>query len=245
MTASQPEHESDEALLSSPGDLPASPLHGFQGNRGVVAPRATEPASLTIAISREAGSRGSTIATRVGQKLGWQVYNQELLEYLAQEGALRQDLTNDLTPAASRWAEDRLEKLLREENLSQHPSLIDLARLVLALGAGGNVVLIGRGAGNILPRESTLHVRIIAPLADRVAYMSQWLRLTEEEAAEQVRQRDERRAEFLTTHFRRQPGDCYQYDLLLNSGFLGEDLCAELIAQAGQAKLAHLQRRSA
>ena len=114
---------------------------------------------------------------------------------------------------------------------------------MLTLGAEGNVVLIGRGAGCILPPETTLHVRIIAPEADRVAYMSQWLRLTSEAAAEQVRLRDSRRAEFITTHFHRQPGDIYQYDLLLNTSLLGEDLCAELIAQAARVKTAALGLR--
>jgi len=78
----------------------------------------------------------------------------------------------------------------------------------------------------------------VAPLQDRVAYMGQWLRLTEEEAAEKVRRRDERRAEFIATHFHRQPGDVHQYDLVLNSSLLGEEVCAELIAQAARARTA-------
>jgi cytidylate kinase len=81
-----------------------------------------------------------------------------------------------------------------------------------------------------------LNVRIVAPLSDRIAYMSQWLRLTEKEAAEEVRRRDARRAEFIPTHFHRQPGDIYQYDLVLNSSLLGEDLAAELIAKAANVK---------
>ena len=96
-------------------------------------------------------------------------------------------------------------------------------------------MLVGRGAGCILPRESTLHIRVIASLEERIAYMAQWLRLTAEEAAERVRLRDERRAEFVMNHFHRQPGDLYQYDLLLNSGLLGEDGCADLIARATAA----------
>src|SRR5262249_8360261 len=128
--------------------------------------------------------------------------------------------------------------LLRAQNVSRHPSLQALARLVLALGAAGEVVLVGRGAGYLLPRESTLHVRVIAPLEDRVAYMSQWMRLPVDEAAEQVRLRGSRRADFLSTPFHRQPADAYQYDLLLNSSLLGEELCAELIARAARGKLA-------
>ena len=49
---------------------------------------------------------------------------------------------------------------------------------------------------------------------------------------------DARRADFVAMHFHRQPSDVYQYDLLLNSSFLGEELCADLIARAAQAKLA-------
>jgi cytidylate kinase len=219
------------------GELRESPHHGFQGDRKAPAvPPA--PVALTVTVSREAGSRGGSIARRAGRKLGWQVYNQELVEYVAQEGTLRQDLVENLPPAAARWADDRLEVLLREQNLSQHPSIVQLARMVLSLGAQGEVILIGRGAGCILPSESTLNVRIVAPLADRIAYMSQWLRLTLEESAEQVRLHDARRAEFISTHFHRQPSDVYQYDLLLNSSRLGEELCAELIVQAAAAKRA-------
>jgi cytidylate kinase len=215
-----------------------SPLHGFQGDRGPRPAAPNVPASVTIAVSREAGARGGTIGRRVAKKLGWQVYNQELLEYSAQEGAFRHIMAH-LPPAAARWAEERLHVLQREQNLSQHPSIADLARVVLALGAQGEVVLIGRGAGSILPAASTLHVRIVAPLEDRVAYMKQWLRLADEEAAEQVRVRDSRRAEFIETHFHRQPADVYQYDLVLNSTLLGEEACAELIVRAAKLKLAN------
>ncbi len=225
-------------MTDTPLQAPESPRHGFQGDRAPPPPRPGIPASLTVAVSREAGSRGGTIARRAARQLGWQVYNQELLEYVAQEGAFRQGLAESLSPEAARWAEERLDVLTREQNLSQHPAVVDLARIVLALGAQGEVVLVGRGAGSILPPESTLHVRILAPRADRIAYMSQWLRLTTEEAAKQVDARDERRAEFVNTHFHRQPGDPFQYDLLLNSSLLGEEVCAELIAQAARAKLA-------
>jgi hypothetical protein len=213
-----------------------SPRHGFQGDRGAPPAAPTTPAGLTVAISREAGARGGSIGRRVARKLGWAVYDQELLEYMAQEAAVRHNVIEPLSGPAAAWAEGRLEQLLREQNLSQHPLILNLARVILALAAHGNVVLIGRGAGCILPRQSTLHVRLISPLADRIAYMSQWLRLSHEEAAERVRLRDERRAAFLSTHFHRQPGDVQQYDAILNSGTLGEDVCAELISRAARAR---------
>ncbi|MFN4258644.1 MAG: AAA family ATPase [Gemmataceae bacterium] len=234
MTSPDPEHD----LLTSEAETGGAPQHGDRGDTLLPPPRDGEPGGLTIALSREAGSHGGSIALRVGRKLGWPVYNQELLEYLSQEVSLRDNLMHGLSPTAARWAEQRLDQLLREQNLSQNPAVMNLARVVLALGAQGDVIMVGRGAGCILPPAVMLHVRTIAPLADRVAYMSQWLRLTVEEAAEQVRLRDQKRAEFVATHFHRQPHDPYQYDLLLNSSLLGEELCADLIIQAVRAKSA-------
>lgn len=232
----QPSFNSSEELepLEEAG---ASPHHGYQGDRQPRDLGPSLPASLTIAISREAGSRGGSIAQRVGTKLGWQVYRQDTLEYIAQEGNLRQDLLENQTPATRAWVEGNLDRLLKQQNLSRHPSVLDMARIILTLGAAGEVILLGRGAGCILPAPSTLHVRIMAPLPDRIAYMAQWLRLTLEDAGIQVNDRDSRRAQFIETHFHRKPADLYQYDLLLNSSLLGEETCAHLIVLAAKAKL--------
>jgi cytidylate kinase len=207
------------------------PLHGYRGEPRSAADR--WPSGLTVALSREAGARGGSIARRVGRKLGWQVVDQDLLEFLTQDETAFQEL-----PAAAReWADERLDRLLRSRTLGNDPSVVHLARAILRLGAQGEVVLVGRAAGYILPPATTLHVRIVAPEADRIAYMGQWLRLSVEEAAQEVRRRDERRAEFLTQHLGCQPGDPYPYDLVVNSSRLGEEQSAELIAQAARGKL--------
>ncbi|MBI2808433.1 MAG: cytidylate kinase-like family protein [Planctomycetes bacterium] len=213
-----------------------TPLHGFRGAITEALP-AGAPLGLSVAISREAGARGASIAKRAGEKLGWDVYTQDMLEFSAQNGALLDDLRDRLTPDGRAWIDERLDELLEAQNLSQHPNVLEVAKLVLALGAQGNVILLGRGAGFILPSRTTLHVRLVAPLADRVAYMSQWLRLTEEEAADQVRTRDHRRNDFVATHFHRKPNDIHLYDMLLNTSLLGEEKSADLIVAAAKAKM--------
>jgi cytidylate kinase len=190
---------------------------------------------MTIAISREAGARGGTIGRRVGRALGWQVYDQELLEFVMQDGTVQQGFADGLSPEAAEWVERRLAEL-SAEGLHAPATIAIMARLSLALGAQGKVVLIGRGAGYLLPRKTTLHVRLIAPQEDRIAYMAQWLRLTVEEARQRVRVRDAKRAEFLTTYLRRQPGEVHSYDLILNTSSFGEELSTELIVQAARAK---------
>ena len=214
-----------------------SPHHGYRGDRGVAGPL-TVPAGLSIAVSRESGARGGTIGRRVGRKLGWQVYDQEMLEYLVQNSSVQQGLVENLSEAGQRWVEEQLNRLGAAGDLDPNAGIVSLARLSLSLGAQGRVVLIGRGAGFLLPRETTLHVRLIAPLEERIAYMSQCLRLTLEEAGQRVRVRDARRADYLATFLRRQPGDLYGYDMVLNTSNLGEELSAELIVQGARAKAA-------
>ncbi len=106
--------------------------------------------------------------------------------------------------------------------------------------------MIGRGAGFILPRENR---RCTCARSRRcksgIAYMSQWLRLPVQEAAEKVRTRDARRAEFISTHFHRQPGDIHQYDMLLNASLLGEETSATLIATAARARSVPFQPEEA
>jgi cytidylate kinase len=224
-------------------DLRESPHHGFQGDRGAPPAVRRTPVGLTVAISRESGARGGTIGRRAARKLGWQVFDQELLEYMAQEAAVNPAVLESTQGPSAEWVEARLQHLLRSGEMSDHPSMVELARIVLALASQGEVVLIGRGAGHILPRETTLHVRVIAPLEDRIAYMAQWQRLTDEEAAARVEQSDARRAEFMSTHFRRQPQDIHLYDLLLNSSLLGEDVCADLVVHAATARAGQLAPR--
>ncbi len=225
--------------LLEPGMLPGEempPRHGFQGNRGVAPSLRSLPLGLAITVSRESGARGGTIARRVADKLGWQVYDQDLLEYMAQDSVVRQGVMDGLPPAGTAWVDARLSELRREGFEGSEPAVANLARVMLALAAQGEVVLIGRGAGTILPRGSTLNVRVVAPLSERIAYMGQWLRMSLDEAAAKVRSRDERRAEFMQSQFGRSPGELHQYDMVLNSSLLGEEGCADLIAQAADIR---------
>lgn len=226
-----------EAELSSLEPL-ETPRHGYRGETEV-RPIGPVPQGLTLAISREVGARGGTIGRRVGQRLGWQVFDQEQIEHILQDGMFQQSMTDGLPATSLAWIEQQMEALKKQAGAEMTPELSNLGLLSFVLGVTGRVVLIGRGAGFLLPRATTLHVRLVAPVEERIAYMSQWLRLTVEEARQRVRQKDSRRAEFLAAHLNRQTGDACDYDLVLNTSCLGEEGCTALIVQALQIKEAH------
>lgn len=211
------------------------PLHGNQGDREPIG-KTEAPLRLTVAISREAGARGGSIAQMVGKRLGWQVYTQDLLEFLGGNDAARSTVLSEAPKEATEWAQGQLERVRKEKIVNHGVDLGELPRLIFTLAARGGVVLVGRGAGFLLPRQSTLHIRVAAPIEDRIAYMAQWLRLTRHDAAQQVHERDEKRAEYLVKSFNRRASNMYDYDMVLNSFLLGDEICADLIVAAVHGK---------
>lgn len=220
--------------VSVPFEMTGAPVHGFRGD----APAAplTHPRGLTVAISRQAGSRGATIAQKVAGILAWQVFDHDTLDYLVQDDTARAQLLADVPDDARAWADAQLEHLVRDHNLNADPDALRLIRLVLTVAARGNAVIVGRAAGFILPPETTIHVRIIAPTEARIAYLAQELRLTRPEAAAEVRARDERRARFLDSTLGLDPADPTAYDAVVNSARLGVEGAAQFIGWAVRTK---------
>ena len=134
------------------------------------------------------------------------------------------------------WADAQLARLQRARALNAEGESLRLVRLVLAVAARGNAVIVGRAAGFLLPPETTLHIRIIAPLDARVAYMAQELRLTRPEAVDEVRARDERRAIFLDRALALDPSDLTAYDAVVNSDRLGVEGAAQFVGWAARIK---------
>jgi cytidylate kinase len=222
-------------MPSSATDFPRPPVHGFRGDTPTPPPL-SHPRGLSVAISRESGARGGTIAKKVGELVGWQVFNQESLDYLIQDDTARQQLLAEVPSSAKAWAEAHFARLQLNQKLAADPDTLAMVRLVLAVAARGDAVIVGRGAGFLLPVESTVHVRIIAPFERRVAYFAQALRLSREEAAAEVKARDDRRAEYLMRTLNRNPADPTGYDAVVNADRLQVEGTAQFIAWAIRTK---------
>jgi cytidylate kinase len=215
-------------------DFPLPPLHGYRGDPEP--PALTHPLGLTVAISRQAGARGETIARKVGELLGWQVFDQETIDCLIQNESARDQLLTDLPDAVLAWANSHMSKHERELNLTADPDTTAMVRLLLVIAARGDAVIVGRGAGFLLPLETTLHVRVIAPLESRIAYFAQMLRLSQDEAAAELRAHDDRRSTFLIRTLGRNPADSTSYDVVVNAGRLGIEAAAQFIGWAVRTK---------
>jgi cytidylate kinase len=222
-------------MSSSATNTPAPPVHGYRGEAPTPAPL-TRPRGLAVAISREAGARGWTVAKKVSALLGWQVFDTETLDYLGQDDTARSQFFAEIPEAARAWAAAHLARLRTKQKLTTDPDTLEMIELVLAVAARGDAVIVGRGAGFLLPPETTVHVRVVAPFEARVAYFAQAFRMTREEAAAEVRSRDDRRAKFLAATLGRDVADPTGYDAVVNSERLGTEATAQFIQWAVRTK---------
>jgi cytidylate kinase len=107
-----------------------------------------------------------------------------------------------------------------------------LVETLLALAARGDCVIVGRGACQVLPAATTLRVRLVGPLPERIASAQQRLQLNRADAARWVEETDRARAQFVRDHFHKDPNDARYYDLVLNSSRFSVAECTELIIDA-------------
>jgi hypothetical protein len=207
--------------------------HGYRGPQRPTS-RAFRP-PISVAVNRQTGSRGRAVAQRAAELLGFAFFGPEALDFAAQDPA-GSNSGYEFDPRAVEWVNRRMADLDRESPLSSHPEMAGLVRLMVELGAIGGNVLMGKGCVLALPAESTVRVRLIAPEADRIAYVAQWERYTPIAAQAHIREREESRRNFHVEKFGVDPDPAWHYDMVLNTSELGVEACAQLIVAAVRLK---------
>ncbi len=188
-----------------------------------------------ICISREAGAGAGQLAKLIGQKLGWKVYDEELVEAIAHRMASPIEEVRALDELAPSVVQDWLLPLREEYYAPQEAYLDHLAKMIEAIGRAGESILVGRGAGFLLPRETTLSIRVIAPLKVRAQRMAERMGVSPRTARRAARELDRRRAHFDRTMHRANPNDAHNFDLVLNTDSLGLEIAAEIVTSAVRA----------
>lgn len=188
-----------------------------------------------ICVSREAGAGGGAIARMVGKRLGWKVYDDELIEAIAHRMGVPLDEVRTLDELAPSVVQDWLLPLREEYYAPQEAYLDHLAKLVEAIGRAGESILVGRGANYMLPREVTLTVRIIAPLKVRAIRLAERMGVSVRTARRAARDMDRRRLQFDRTMHRANSSDPHNYDLVLDSSSLSLEIAADVLVRAVEA----------
>lgn len=205
-----------------------------------------------VTISREYGSGGGEIAARLAERLGWRLVDHEVIAQVAQALGV-----SEAEAAAHDEHVDSLAlRVLSGLSILQAPIPVgmlppldidsvsyDQARRAAVLGAtaAGPVVIVGRGAQVLLAgRADVLHLRVIAPLEARIAYVMRREGLDHPAAAARISRKDHDRVRFLQTQHQHHPADAHLYDLVVNTGAIPLDRVVDLVVEALAHKAAAL-----
>jgi cytidylate kinase len=188
--------------------------------------------AFTIALSREAGARGADIGRALGARLGWPVYDKELLQKIGEEIGLHAAELETVDERNPGWLRECLDSFRTGPVVSAPAYVHRLVKTLVALAAKGACVIVGRGAAQVLPPATTLRIRLVGAVEDRVAEFQRRFGLSREEAVKRVEETDRDRTRFVREHFHKDPADPRLYDLLLNTSRLTPTDCVDLIAEA-------------
>ncbi len=214
-------------------------------------------AMRAVTISREYGSGGGEIAARLAGRLNWKLVDHEVVQQIAERLGVDEADAEAHDEHADSWLMQFLSTMqgvgpmiALPSDLTFPPTEVSYARalreVVLGAMAAGPCVIVGRGSQIILrDRRDTLHVRIVAPLNLRIAYVARRESLTATEAQQRIHLRDQERRRYLAATYRALPDDPHIYDITLNTAVLDFDSCVEIIGQALEAKAARVATPSA
>ena len=207
-----------------------------EAGRIVPAPRGgVAVAQPVIAISREFGALGSEIGRMVAYCLDFEYYDRKLIELIAAET----HVVERMIDLVDERLQDRITNWVAEQfgrDVTNATVVRNLGKVLLALACHGRAVIVGRGAQFVLDPATTLRVRTRASLDVRVERIAVIGHLTRDQALARIREVDAERRAFCKTAFGRDVADPEAYDVVLDTGSLPMDACAELVSVAFRAR---------
>jgi len=179
-----------------------------------------------ITISRDIGALGDIAAAELAKHLQWQVYDKEIVDHIANDSHVRQNLVRQMDEKAQNLIHDTVDRLLRMfegsafGNEEYHVALL---RSLATLAARGGLIILGHGGAFALQGQPGLHLRMTASLALRVERLSKRWRLSLEETRRRVLQTDADRREFIRYHFKSDTDDARFFNVVFNTDLVTVD----------------------
>jgi cytidylate kinase len=194
-----------------------------------------------VTISRQAGCGALAVAEKLALYLQehparhpvpWKVFDRNLMDKVLEDHDLPARLAQFLPEDRVSFLEDIMADLLQTYPPSQ-TVIRQTAETILKLASLGNVILIGRG-GNIITARlpNMFHVRLVAPLEERVEYSHKSYGMTKTEARKFCLREDAGRERYLKKYFHADINDPLLYHLIINTGLVNYDDAAKLIGDA-------------
>ncbi len=191
-----------------------------------------------ITLSRETGAGADLVAQELVKYLTkykleddeeWTFFDRNLIEKILQDHKLPKRTAEYLHEDKHNLLSDAI-----NEVLGIHPSSWTLLQktmgTILRIARTGKVIIVGRGANIITAKlPNTFHVRLIAPLENRIKHVQEVYNLTYSEAVEFTKREDQARKNFVKTNFFKEIDDPLLYHMIINTGWIPHNEAAKII----------------
>jgi cytidylate kinase len=196
------------------------------------------PVRPVITISREAGSNGTLLGRLVAEKMGFRLWDQELVQRVAEQSHASEALFAALDEHARGAIQELLAASLMGDAGTEAEYVQRLLRVVHAIAQHGSAVVVGRGAQFVLDPERVLRVRVVGPIESRARELAATRNLSERDGRGEVERIDRERHAFVRHHFHRSSADPSAYDLVINSVSIPPARAVGVVMAAYEAKFA-------
>ena len=173
-----------------------------------------------VTVSREPGSGGRIVAAKLADKLGIDIFHQEVINEIAKSADVSEKLLETLDERGLSILEDWISSLVYDRHLWPDEYLQHLMKVIGTIGKHGRAVIVGRGANFVLPPEKRFSVRIVAPQSWRIQNVSKEFDIPIEEAKRRVMRTESDRRAFIRKYFNADIADPTNYDLVINTATL-------------------------
>ncbi len=185
-----------------------------------------------ITISREFGSGGRSIGKAVAEKLGYEYFDKEIIERIAQESGLSAEYiekSGEHSPGTNIFSYAFVGRNRSGQSVEDY--LWSIQRdVILKMADKGKCVIVGRCADYILrDREDCLHVFIHSDIKNRAERIVNLYGETKQKPEKRLMDKDKTRSLNYKYYTDRDWGKSQNYHLSLDSGVIGLERCEDLI----------------
>ncbi len=186
-----------------------------------------------LTLSRDNGSLGDEIARELATRLGWHMFDKEIVDYIAENSQVRENIVRQLDERSRGLVHEAILRLLQMPERAPfgsgeyHESLV---KTLATLATRGDAILVGRGANFALHwSEYGMHVRITGSLEARVRRACEIWQMPAAKARQRLLAADADRKQFIRHLYRKDVDDLRYYDLTLNTDHLSVKQAANTI----------------
>lgn len=197
-----------------------------------------EPAPVEdfVCISRQVGTDGRRVAEILGDRLGWPLFDREILEAMAGDDDVRRQVYESMDQRDLSWWEETLRALMQSEFV-RNDYFKRLSETLFSLARQGNCIFLGRGADLLLPATLGFRARLVAPGAFRGETLAAGRAMTQRESLQHMERIEAERERFFRRHFGVAVEAPERYDVTINVARFSHEDAVEVILQARSIRL--------